>query len=112
MIKQYFSNISSKCYYQVSFKQVILQVNFNPLSTNPTEWSNTLKQFIHFWGWPLKNYERSIVERSSGFTLKRIVCHNEDFDKKIVLHTIIKKYENYSSIIKIKNYIPAKSHLN
>ena len=55
LIKQYFSNIASKCYYQVSFKQVILQVNFNPLSANPTEWSNTLKQFIHFWGWRLKN---------------------------------------------------------
>ena len=43
----------------------------------------------------------NIVERSSGLKPEKIVCHNKDFDKRIVLHDIIKKYENYSSIIKI-----------
>ena len=53
----------------------------------------------------------NIVERSSGLKLEKIVCHNEDFDKKIVLHNI-KKYENHSSIIKIKNCMSVKSHLS
>ena len=54
----------------------------------------------------------NIVERSSGSKPEKIVCHNEDFDKRIVLHNIIKKYENHSSIIKIKNFMSVKSHLN
>ena len=39
------------------------------------------------------------------------VSHNEDFDKKLVLHNI-RKYENHSSITKIKNSMPVKSHLS
>ena len=54
----------------------------------------------------------NIVERSSGSKPEKIVCHNEDFDKRIVLHNIIKKYENHSSIIKIKNFMSVKSHLH
>ena len=54
----------------------------------------------------------NIVECSSGSKPKKIVCNNEDFDKRIVLHNIIKKYENHSSIIKIKNFMSVKSHLN
>ena len=54
----------------------------------------------------------NIVERSSGLKPEKIVCHNEKFDKIIVLHNIIKKYENHSSIIKIKNYMSVKSHLS
>ena len=57
-------------------------------------------------------YYINIVERSSGSKPEKIVCHNEDFDKRIVLHNIIKKYENHSSIIKIKNFMSVKSHLN
>ena len=54
----------------------------------------------------------NIVERSSGLKPEKIVCHNEDFDKRMVLHNIIKKYENHSSIIKIKNSMSVKSHLS
>ena len=54
----------------------------------------------------------NIVERSSGSKPEKIICHNEDFDKRIVLHNIIKKYKNHSSIIKIKNFMSVKSHLN
>ena len=54
----------------------------------------------------------NIVERSSGPKPGKIVCHNEDFDKSIVLHSIINKYENHSNIIKIKNFMSVKSQLN
>ena len=54
----------------------------------------------------------NIVEHSSGLKPEKIVCDNEGFDKRIVLHNIIKKYENHSSIIKIKNYVSVKSHLS
>ena len=43
---------------------------------------------------------------------KKTVCHNEDFDKRIVLHSNIKKYENHSSIIKIQHNMSVKSHLS
>ena len=33
----------------------------------------------------------NIVERSSGLKPKKIVYHNYDFEKRIVLHEIIKK---------------------
>ena len=33
----------------------------------------------------------NIVEQSSGLKPEKIVCHNEDFDKRIVLHNIIRK---------------------
>ena len=37
----------------------------------------------------------NIVERSSGLKPEKIVCHNENLDKRVVLHNIIKKYENH-----------------
>ena len=40
---------------------------------------------------------------------EKIVYHKEYFDKKVVLHKIIKKYENHSSIIKIRNNMSLKS---
>ena len=40
------------------------------------------------------------------------MCHNEDFDQRIVLHNIIKMYENRSSIIKSKNNMFLRSHLS
>ena len=61
---------------------------------------------------PFNEHYINIVERSSGLKLETIVCHNEDFDKRIVLHNIIKKYENHSSIIKMKSYMSVKSHLS
>ena len=54
----------------------------------------------------------NIVERSSGLKPEKIVCHNEDFDKRIVLHNSIKKYENHSNLTKIKNYMSVKSYLS
>ena len=54
----------------------------------------------------------NIVERSSGLKPEKIVCHNEDFDKRLVLHNIIKKYENHSSIVKIKNSMSLKYQLS
>ena len=55
-----------------------------------------------------KNFLMSIV-----LTLKNsAVCHNEDFDKRVVLHYITKKYENHSNIIKIKNNISVKSQVS
>ena len=52
---------------QKAMLQIIL-TNFNPLSTNPTKWPNTLKQFVgklptnclsvfdHFLGFALKGF--------------------------------------------------------
>ena len=54
----------------------------------------------------------NIIERSSGLKPEKTVCQNEDFDKKMVLHNIIRKYENHSSITKIKNSMPVKNHLS
>ena len=54
----------------------------------------------------------NIVERSSGLKPEKMVCHNKDFDKTMVLHNVIKKYANHSSIIKIKNNIIVKSQLS
>ena len=54
----------------------------------------------------------NITEQSSGLKPEKTVCHIEDFDKKMVLHNIIRKYENHSSITKIKNSMPVKSHLS
>ena len=53
----------------------------------------------------------NIIERPSGLKPEKTVCQNEDFDKKMVLHNIIRKYENHSSMTKIKNSMPVKSHL-
>ena len=39
----------------------------------------------------------NIVERFIGLKPEKIVCHNEGFSERIVLHNI-KKYENHSSI--------------
>ena len=57
-------------------------------------------------------YYINIEDRSSGLKPEKIVCHNEDFDKRIVLYDIIKKYENHSSIIKIKSNMTVKSHFS
>ena len=54
----------------------------------------------------------NIVERSSELKPEKIVRHNEDFDKRIILNNIIEKYENCSSITKIKNNMSVKSHLS
>ena len=56
------------------------------------------KRFAKFFN----EHYTSIVERSSGFKPEKIVCHNEEFDKRMVLHNIIKEYEDHFSIIKIK----------
>ena len=54
----------------------------------------------------------NIEDRSSGLKPEKIVCQNEDFDKRLVLYDIIKKYENHSSIIKIKSNMTVKSHFS
>ena len=54
----------------------------------------------------------NIVEQYNGLEPEKNFCHNEDFDKSVVLHNIIKKYGNHSSIIKIKNSMSVKSHLS
>lgn len=41
-----------------------------------------------------------------------MVSYNEDFNKRIALHNIIKKYENYFSVIKIKNDMSVKNCLS
>ena len=53
----------------------------------------------------------NIAERFCGLKPEKKICHNEGFDKRIVLHNI-KKYENHSSIIKIKSSMSVKTHLN
>ena len=40
----------------------------------------------------------NIVERLSSLKPEKIICHNEGFYERIVLHNIIKKYENHSNI--------------
>ena len=54
----------------------------------------------------------NIVERPSGLKPEKTVFHNEGFDKRIILHNIIRNYENHSSIMKIKNNMSVKSHLS
>ena len=42
-----------------------IYLRINPLSANPTKWSNTLKEFVGFyrrivlWGWRLKGQQHS-----------------------------------------------------
>ena len=54
----------------------------------------------------------NIAERSSGLKPKKIFCYDENFDKRVVLHNIIKKCENHSSINKFKDNMSEKSHLS
>ena len=54
----------------------------------------------------------NITEWSNGLKPEKIICHNEDFDKKTVLHNIVKKYENHFSLIKIKNNTSVKNYLS
>ena len=54
----------------------------------------------------------NILERSSGLKLEKIAYHKVEFDKRMVLHNIIKKYENHSSIVKIKNSMSLKYQLS
>ena len=44
----------------------ILLMNFNPLSANPTKWSNTLKQFVG----NLPTYCLSVFDHFVGLALK------------------------------------------
>ena len=53
---------------------------------------------------PFNEYHITIVERSTGLKPEK-VCHSED----LVLHNIIKKYENHSSLFRIKNNMSVKS---
>ena len=57
-----------------------------------------------------QNILMSIIELSKKS--KKLVFQNKDFDKKVVLPNIIKKYENHSSIIEIKNNMSLKIHLS
>ena len=56
-----YTNISQRISWTVAKRWVVVIVTyFNPLSTNPTKWSNTLKQFVanefdHFVRLVLKN---------------------------------------------------------
>ena len=63
------------------------------------------KQMTNAW----QNILMSIIELSKKS--EKLVCHKEDFDKKIVLSNI-KNYENHSSIIEIKNNMSLKSRLS
>ena len=57
---------------------LISSKSFNPLSANPTKWSNTLKQFVgnfpttclivfdHFWGLALKRLSRNMWRKIQG----------------------------------------------
>ena len=89
----------------------------NPLTTNvPYHIETSQLTGFHIIGnigrlWVNKHYAK-IVEWSSVLQPKKIVCRSENFNEKIVLHNIIKMYENHSSIIKIKNNMPAKSYLS
>ena len=51
------------------------------------------------------------AEQSSDLKKEKIVFHNKDFHERAVLHNI-KKYKNQSSIIKIKNNMPVRTHLS
>ena len=37
-----------KCFEEISQKSSCMATFINPLSTNPTKWSNTLKQFVGY----------------------------------------------------------------
>ena len=112
-MKQYFSNITSK-----------------GIVTNREFWK-TMKPFLTYKGCLnnsdimlrsdnemmtddnrleklFKEYYINIVERSSGLKREKIVCHNEDFDKKIVLHNIIEMYENHSCYLQQGKLLPMK----
>ena len=47
MMKHQIFLYQDKFFVEVIFKTLFLQLNsLNPLSANPTKWSNTLKQFV------------------------------------------------------------------
>ena len=115
-IKQYFSNITSKRIMTnrefwktmkpfLTNKGCLEDSNIMLSGNNKITDDKRLVKLFH------EHYIK-IVERSSGLKPEKIVCHNENFDKRIVLHNIIKKYENHSSTIKIKNNMSVKSYFS
>ena len=61
---------------------VLTKISFNPLSVNPTKWSNTLKQFVsccnsfdHFVGLALKGLMENIWHSIRTSASYSISCH-------------------------------------
>ena len=115
-IKQYFSNIASKLIvtnreFWKKMKRFLTNKgcldNSNIMLRDDNEMKTDDKRLAKLFN----EHYTSIVERSSGFKPEKIVYHNEEFDKRMVLHNIIKEYENHSSIIKIKKNMSVKSQL-
>ena len=108
-IKQYFSNIASRFHWK-TMKPFLTNKdcldNCDIMLRGDSKIITDDKRLAK-----LNEHYINIVERSSGLKLGKIVCHNEDFDKRIDLHNI-KKYENHSNIIKIENNMSVKSHLS
>ena len=88
------------------YKSKEIYILINPLSTNPTKWSDTLKQFVGccrrivcvcltiLWGWCLKDYyifklskyfkmfKRCMFHQTSVFTVRNILKNRCGFKKK------------------------------
>ena len=52
----------------VNLLNLFLSIYFNPLSANPTKWSNTLKQFVELKTMPTNSL--SVIDRFVGLVLK------------------------------------------
>ena len=83
----------------VDFQRNLRHTLFNPLSANPTKWSNTLKQFVgklptnglsvfdHFVGLALKGLRRFYAEKKPFHTTPALLCKTS----KTILLKIEKK---------------------
>lgn len=55
-----------------------------------------------------KSRPKTNLSTKNYFAYKKIVCHNEEFDMRIMLQNI----KHHSSTIKIKNNMSVKCHLS
>ena len=107
LIKQYFSNITSKgivtnSEFQKTIKPFLTNkncLNNSDMFRGDNEMITDDKRFTKLFN----EYYVNIVARSSN---------NDDFDMRMNLHNVIEKYENHSSLIKIKNCMSVKSQLS
>ena len=72
---------------------------FSPLNTNPTKWSNTLKQFVG----KLRGYYLGVFDHFVGLALKRLILEAK-FDNKINaanLASLLLTPNSFTMLIKI-----------
>ena len=88
-------NITYECCVSQSVSQsVSVILSFNPLSANPTKWSNTLKQFVG----KLPTICLSVFDHFVGLELKGLNAVSDDalkrkclFNEEIMFYSAFKK---------------------